>query len=403
VILMLACQVYATPKGKVLSFFNVVKFPNDDCESANGMRTGTCYTAEECETRNGVNSGSCADGFGVCCVIVLNCATTTQTSRENNTFIASGTTIGESCVYSICPITSTISRIRLDFNTFNIAPPYIGDEDTANDGATGGGQCIQDTFQATGAPTICGLNTGQHMILDSDGIQCTNVVFSISPAQISREWDIRVQQFEKSSGFGGPAGCLQYFTASATSSATNVVQSFNWQTTNNVVNPANAIHLANQNYKICFRPAVGMCQLCLTPTIQGTLGDSTASPAVTAVITSFGLSISATTDVIDATVNSECATDYLVIPNAKNSDGSGVTVNRLCGRWFNGETTATAETASPGVCTTTMPFEIRFVSDAGEVNDGSDDPNLNELVGAADNLLNQGTAGFSLNYEQVAC
>merc|ERR1711944_182981 len=97
--LLAACQVRAneldTPTdeqdgspGKVLSFFNVVKFPNSLCKGS-GSRNGTCYTKEECTDRKGTASGSCADGFGVCCVITLGCG---GKSSENNTYFVLAST-----------------------------------------------------------------------------------------------------------------------------------------------------------------------------------------------------------------------------------------------------------------------------------------------------------------------
>ena len=98
---------------------------------------GTCYTAEECSDRDGVATGSCADGFGVCCVskfkkiesmykscivwiwyfyfsVSLACGATTS---ENCTYLSLASTAavaGTSCTYTICPASSTVSRIKLD-------------------------------------------------------------------------------------------------------------------------------------------------------------------------------------------------------------------------------------------------------------------------------------------------
>ena len=52
--------------SKLLSVFNIVKFPNDACNTTLGL-AGVCYTATECASLGGSSSGSCARGFGVCC------------------------------------------------------------------------------------------------------------------------------------------------------------------------------------------------------------------------------------------------------------------------------------------------------------------------------------------------
>ena len=76
-----------------VSMFQVVRFPNDACDSDDNSKNGTCklilyfidfvhywnrihllcsgYTKEECSERGGTESGTCASGFGVCCISEL--------------------------------------------------------------------------------------------------------------------------------------------------------------------------------------------------------------------------------------------------------------------------------------------------------------------------------------------
>ncbi len=63
----------------------------------------------------GSASGDCASGFGVCCIFILGCGGMTS---ENCTFIvqSSSTSVDNPCTYTICPCSSNICRIRLDFN-----------------------------------------------------------------------------------------------------------------------------------------------------------------------------------------------------------------------------------------------------------------------------------------------
>ena len=105
-----------------LSLFNVVKFQNDLC--AGSKKNGTCYTKAECESKGGTESGDCAQGFGVCCVISLDCG---AMSNDNNTYLERTTTtdlVGSSCSYEICPANSKICRIRYDFTVMTTDTSY---------------------------------------------------------------------------------------------------------------------------------------------------------------------------------------------------------------------------------------------------------------------------------------
>merc|ERR1719418_455355 len=176
---------------KVLPIFQVVKFPNDVC--AGTSRNGTCYTAEECSTKGGASDGSCASGFGVCCVFALSCG---GSASENQTYLiqSSVTTLTSPCKYTICPASTDICRIRFDFTTMVLAGAVAGSITAAATavGAAGTlngpnvGDCVDDMFSISGAlgrgsPTICGTNTGYHMIVDADrtGNTCHTALFNI--------------------------------------------------------------------------------------------------------------------------------------------------------------------------------------------------------------------------------
>merc|ERR1719270_1644200 len=246
---------------------------------------GTCYTAEECADRDGVASGSCAEGYGVCCIITVSCGGRTS---ENCTYLsqAASTTpstdsddLNQQCSYSICPRTSTVNRIRLDLMTFMIAPPYVptldGNAGGAKDASRALGQCTGDTFQAGNAPIICGANSGQHMILDSDGSSCVTALFTFGGGTVNRRYTIHVIQYESTNEMGGPPGCLQFFTG-----ATGLVQTFNWQTA------TTSVHLASQTYDVCVRKMIGMCVICWSPETSGVFDDTGATIAITG---SFGV------------------------------------------------------------------------------------------------------------------
>eukprot|EP00096_Caligus_rogercresseyi_P009593 TRINITY_DN327_c2_g1_i2.p1 TRINITY_DN327_c2_g1~~TRINITY_DN327_c2_g1_i2.p1 ORF type:complete len:273 (+),score=4.76 TRINITY_DN327_c2_g1_i2:29-847(+) len=255
------CLTEPTSKGKIFSIFNIVKFTNTFCQGS-GNRIGTCYTVEECESRGGIKSGNCASGFGLCCVISISCG---GTSSDNCTYMDQGvftnvdTLDSNPCSYSICPNNIMICRIRLDFTSFQIASPFTTMVSTvanvrANTEGGATGDCTVDSFTFNspgnvGAPVICGLNTGQHMILDASST-CNVLSFNIgATSSISRSWSIKVTQYTCGDHDyqGGPPGCLQYFTGSSGEFA-----SYNYPTQSSMA-PLDSSHLSSQCYTFCFR------------------------------------------------------------------------------------------------------------------------------------------------------
>merc|ERR1739838_1132026 len=342
---ILGTSVYALPNeskdGKAIGIFNVVRFPNDVCNTETAMN-GTCYTAEECSDRDGVATGSCADGFGVCCVISLACGATTSENCTYLTLAATATVAGTACTYTICPASSTVSRIRLDLTMFNIAGPFDPDTTgaaagtTTTDGALG--QCTMDTFQATGSggssPVICGSNDGQHLIVDTDGAACVTAAFSFGMDTATRNYRIHAIQYDRLNEMGGPAGCLQFFTG-----ATGTVNTFNWATV------ATSTHLASQDYDVCVRRLADRCSICWSPITTG----ATATP----VRGSFGLNngqsaAAASTGGVGPNCMATAAADsndYVIIPNGQAAQAAATAaaavivqgVDKYCGRYFGGD------------------------------------------------------------------
>ncbi|KAI9559209.1 hypothetical protein GHT06_015998 [Daphnia sinensis] len=213
----------------------------DSCTSPAG-ENGICAMSSVCSLFNGRPSGSCSMSR-VCCVNVVNgCG---KTVTLNNTYWQSPATASSP---SNCALTikldaklaeqssKPICQIRLDMVSFTTAPPVAG-------------TCM-DTFQvggaATMAPTICGVNTGQHMYLNvpSSGVTPSDVqlMFNFAGGAATRSWNIKIAMLPCGADYLAPPDCLQYFT-----SAAGRVSSFNWQDT------AGAHQLNNQNYQICFR------------------------------------------------------------------------------------------------------------------------------------------------------
>merc|ERR1711953_504590 len=202
--------------GKLLSMFNIVKFPNDECEGDTG-KNGTCYTAAECDLRQGTSAGGCADGYGVCCTFVRNCGITTN---ENNTYFESDGSETGACTLRVCKANLNICQLRLDFNTFNIAQPS---SDSVSSGLfntkpyTDRSVCTNDQFVVTSPgnpapPVICGENSLQHMYVDSSAL-CNDLTFVIGTQSSStmRQWEIKVSQYTCDFDNRAPSGCTQYF------------------------------------------------------------------------------------------------------------------------------------------------------------------------------------------------
>merc|ERR1711892_1559610 len=196
-----------TDRQERLGLLSIVKFANDPCGASNGSN-GTCLSANECSAVSGTASGTCADSFGVCCVLSIGCGGSTST---NNTYITqASTTSTASCSYTVCPASTDICQIRVDFEKFVMA----GASTTTGTK----GQCSDDSLtisNPTGPnpPMVCGTLTGQHMYIDAS-TACHNIMVSLGSTDTttSREWSLRVQQIECNNPVLAPAGCLQYHT-----------------------------------------------------------------------------------------------------------------------------------------------------------------------------------------------
>jgi len=401
---------------KAIGIFNLVQFPNDVC-AGSGTQSGTCYTAEECTTRNGVASGTCADGYGVCCVITLACG---GSSAENCTYLTQ-TAATADCTYTICPRDSTINRIRLDLTMFQIASPVSPTTAEANGDAPAStqtkraalGHCTVDTFSVTGAPTICGTNTGQHMIVDTDGTACVKASFSFGgDAGQTRSYNIKVLQYARSDvDGGGRPGCLQWFTGN-----TGTVSTFGWT-------GVTSTHLANQDYNVCVRKNVGNCFICWaatttgSATASGSFGLSNGGSAAIAAKSGTGAACATSgTAAMLAANNPIDSGDFVFIQGGVAVTGAATTASattataavgggRFCGRFLNG---ANAATAQGTVCSRRTPFQL------GVNTDGIEAANANGFAQAAANELADGanagafdgplgTIGFQLSFSQLSC
>ena len=92
------------------------------------------------------------------------------------------------------------------------------------------------------------------MTSDSGPSQISVVLDTTATEVVTREWSMKIYQYECSSPNLAPSGCLQYFTA-----ASGQFQSFNYKTDVRESQGDGPSHLANLNYAVCFRIENGFC------------------------------------------------------------------------------------------------------------------------------------------------
>merc|ERR1712223_588165 len=312
--------------------------------------------------------------------------------------------------YTICPVTSDVRRIRLELTTFDIEGPFT----PALDGAAGAtaagatadtgtaiGQCRGDQFvAATGlgsSPIICGINSGQHMILDTDGTMCVKAMFTFSTSgNVQRSYRIHNVQFGGNNDMGGPAGCLQYYTGEM-----GTVNSFNW---NGV---AASVHLANQDYDVCIRQRADACRICWAPITTGTFGGAQGSFGVSNGASGKATPMSGWGAMCDAVpvAGAIQSNDFVTILGGNAAAGEGGS-DVLCGRYFAQGAAAAADAT---VCSRVTPFRLGVHFDGHEAAGAAakamlGQANVNEgSAGAAVNDSPLGVFGFSLGFRQMAC
>jgi len=378
----------AKAKGsKQLSLFSIVTFQNLDCKSASDSRNGTCFTSTECSDKGGRESGNCAAGFGVCCLFIYtdtgsavnqNCSYI-QSPNFPSTFTAS---TASSLTYTIHKCSNDVCAVRLDFETFSTVRDTVDpalESNTCADPFT-----ITSTSQGTSGE-ICGENAGQHIYWDlgrdSTATATISMTFSTVAAVTGtgRSSEIKVTQISCNDENAPDSGCFQYHDG-----LTGRITTFNWDATST----SNQLHLANQQYNICIRPAEGMCCVQYTPC------DFDASFTTTAMgaLASWSLDSSGT-GAITVDTGSLCLDDYINIDGAGSMCQQGknaVTSGRLCGVVFGGGIAKTiANFGESTACDCTAPFTVGVVTDAIDEADNSA-----PAVGAR---------GICLEYTQIPC
>jgi len=313
---------------------------------------GTCQSADTCTSNGGTADGNCASGFGVCCMLTTSSCGSTITQNltyiQNPSYPSSYGTVG-TCTYSFTS-NAAICQIRLDFDNFVINNPD----------ATG--LCAIDQFTTNArTPTICGMNGGQHMYLETnrdDTPETATFTVGTLGAGITqtRTWKIRVTYIECISNYRAPADCLQYFRG-----VNGAFKSFNFQTATPQV-------LQSQNYNICIRQAEGFCR------INYSVNDDPTAAVVAPFKTDAG---GAATQIAKRICNTG-STFWITIPTTVSAAPSNT--EQYCGGKFN--TIATSQ--FNGVVTGTVtPFRVGVFGLAG--------------------ALTPSAPGFNLMYSQIPC
>lgn len=360
-------------KAKAFSIFSVVTFKNDGCRSTSAattgqspFRNGTCYPASQCSSLGGTASGNCASGFGVCCIFLV--SSSGSTINQNCTYIrnpgfptALSTTTA--IMYTVNKCTTDVCWLRLDFESMTLAGPVASLE-------VNGGAC-QDAFTITSSnnqaiPTICGINTGQHIYVEMGPGATDNAVlnfaFAAAVTGVSRNYEIKVSQIQCSNPNRPPTGCLQYW-----STPVGRITTFNFATTI-------SSHLASQDVTACIRRSAGYC--CVQYQVCQGVTNAFNIDAVPAVIT-FGL------------IDTNCAADWVAIPGSSTqcSFNSMSVSSKYCGYYLGFGLAA----INQPICDCTAPFIVSFHTDA-TVDAKS------AIVGATD-----GNRGVCLDYMQIPC
>ena len=55
-------------------------------------------------------------GFGVCCTLTIGCGS--KSSTNNTYLVQSSTKESTSCSYTVCPTSTDVCKLRIDFETF---------------------------------------------------------------------------------------------------------------------------------------------------------------------------------------------------------------------------------------------------------------------------------------------
>jgi len=343
--------------GKAIALFNVVTFPNVECQSTKDTTNkGTCFSSTECSEKSGTAEGNCASGFGVCCIVRISAETggdvkINNTIIENKSYPTAYTTVSKTATYKVTPLSKDICFLRYDFIKMDLAI-------TANTGVCSDKFDVAVPSAAGSSPsTICGLNDGQHMYTDVARVtSATTVTIVTSTTTHSRKWKIKISQIGCDCPVLPDKGCSQFYTASC-----GTVQSLNYAATTQLLPAADLL--------ICVRQNSGMCGTTWVEE-QNVASGKDAFGLATAI----GITVSVLSDPHQSTA---AAGKEPCTPVRLEVQG-----HAYCGAYLN---SVTGQSAAGSVITKEFKVRLTVIGSSG--------------TGATSKV----STGYKLNYKQTGC
>ncbi|KAJ2939332.1 hypothetical protein O0L34_g13429 [Tuta absoluta] len=356
------------PGGSIFTVGN-----GEQCLGSDRNTGGVCLSRNQCNTQGGKAIGFCGV-FATCCS--LN-ACDVRTNTKVAVFInppLSRESSGLECSYNVEINNNNVCQMRIDFETFNLAPPTTV-EPVENVTQRPGYTCRNDIFQVTNLqansdflPPLCGDNNGQHLYVRvnaSTNSRSIRINFKIAdrntqPNLPTATWKIKVTQLECFNTLGkyrdgifeaitsslpstplapssadrdeyliAPPGCLQYYP-----DRSGAFESYNY-------NRGAGPYIAGLSYATCFKRTPDVCGVKLT-----------AASFDMAYRTEDNLYLDTDCQINPVTQGQPQSEDYLFIPEAETADG-------LRGSKYCGQSAANQIIAStpPG------PLYVHFHSD----------------------------------------
>ncbi|KAJ0170140.1 hypothetical protein K1T71_014068 [Dendrolimus kikuchii] len=365
-----ASDLFRIPRQSAPSIFSVGN--GEQCLSSDRSTGGVCLARNQCNTQGGKAIGFCGV-FATCCS--LN-ACDVRTNTKVAVFInppLNKESSGLECSYNVEINNNNVCQMRIDFETFNLAPPTTVDS-VENVTQRPGYTCRNDIFQVTNLqansdflPALCGDNNGQHIYVRVNASLNSRTIrlnFKIAdrnsqPHLPQATWKIKVTQLECFNALGkyrdglldaitsslpstplassadrdeyliAPPGCLQYHP-----DRSGYFESFNY-------NRGAGPYIANLAYATCFRRTNDVCGVKLTA-------------ASFNIATRADENLNLDTDCQNNPVSRGVpeSQDYLFIPESETADG--MRGSKFCGKSAENQIIASTP---PG------PLYVHFHSD----------------------------------------
>ncbi|XP_068622329.1 uncharacterized protein [Battus philenor] len=367
---VVATNLFRSARQAPASIFTVGN--GEQCLGSDRSTGGVCLSRNQCNTQGGKAIGFCGV-FATCCSLnACDVRTNTKVAMFINPPLNRESS-GLECSYNVEINNNNVCQIRIDFETFNLAPPTTV-EPVENVTQRPGYTCRNDIFQVTNLqansdslPSLCGDNSGQHLYVRvnaSTNSRSIRINFKIAdrstqPHLPQATWKIKVTQLECFNTLGkfrdgileaitsslpstplsssadrdeyliAPPGCLQYYP-----DRSGIIESFNY-------NRGDGPYIANLGYATCFKRTPDVCGVKLT-----------AANFQLAYRDEQNMHVDTDCQVNPVTQGSMQSEDYLFIPEAETLEG--LRGSKFCGISAQNQIIASAP---PG------PVYVHFHSD----------------------------------------